>query len=332
VNRGISAEKISIDVRSEIEDLRTALAKDVRDGLLRPRKELPPKYFYDERGANLFEAICDLPEYYQTRTEGGILRDIAGDLVARHAPGALVEFGSGSSSKTRLLLDAMRDAGTLRRYVPIDISREMLLATAESLVAEYPGLQVEAVIGDFTDGPPDLPAGTSHLIIFLGSTIGNFHPDEARAFVSGVAAKMGEDDLFLLGVDLVKDPAVLHAAYNDAAGVTADFNLNILQVINRELGGEFRLETFRHYAFFNPGESRIEMHLASLVDQDVPIGALDISIPFMRGETVLTEISRKFTRPSVAALLAEGGMELLEVHTDPDELFALCLARRGRAS
>lgn len=330
MNTGILSPYITIEERSEPEDLRTGLARDVRAGLLGRSKELSPKYFYDERGANLFEEICELPEYYQTRTEGAILRSIAAGLVAEHRPTALVEFGSGSSVKTRALLGAMRDAGTLERYIPIDISREMLLATAESLVAEYPGLRVDAVIGDFNDGPPDLRAGTRHLIIFLGSTIGNFHPEDALAFVRRVAEKMGEDDLFLLGVDLVKDPAILHAAYNDAAGVTAAFNLNILRVINRELGGAFEPESFRHYAFFNPGESRIEMHLASLIDQGVAVDELDTTIPFTRGETILTEISRKFTRRSVEGLLDDGGMELLAIHTDRDDLFALCLARRKR--
>ncbi len=330
MNTGILSPYITIEERSEPEDRRTGLARDVRAGLLGRPKELPPKYFYDEQGANLFEEICELPEYYQTRTEGAILRSIAAGLVAEHRPTALVEFGSGSSVKTRALLGAMRDAGTLERYIPIDISREMLLATAESLVAEYPGLRVDGVIGDFNDGLPDLRAGTRHLIIFLGSTIGNFHPEDALAFVRRVAGKMGEEDLFLLGVDLVKDPAILHAAYNDAAGVTAAFNLNMLRVINRELGGAFEPESFRHYAFFNPGESRIEMHLASLIEQSVMIDHLDLAIPFTRGETILTEISRKFTRRSVGGLLDDGGMELLDIHTDQEDLFALCLARRKR--
>jgi len=322
-------DNIRIEEQSQIADHRAALADDVRRGLSLELKELPPKYFYDERGSRLFEEICLLPEYYQTRTERQILEAIMPGLVAEHAPSTLVEFGSGSSAKTRTILSAMADRGVLRRYVPIDISREILLSTAESLVREYPGLRVDAVIGDFNDGLPRIEPEGRSLVIFLGSTIGNFRRPDAVEFLRRISSRMERDDLFLLGVDLVKDPARLNAAYDDAAGVTAEFNLNVLRVINRELGGTFDLDMFAHYAFFNPRESQIEMHLASLDDQRVAIEALGMQVDFMRGETILTEISRKFTPASAAHLLADGGFEPIGFFTDPDRLFALALARRS---
>ncbi len=310
--------------------VRAELARDVTAGLSLEQKELPPKYFYDERGSELFEEICATPEYYQTRTERAILERIVPSLVERHRPTALVEFGSGSSSKTRVILSGMADAGLLERYVPIDVSSEMLLATAEELAAEYPGAAIDPVVGDFNDGLPAVESSGPVLSIFLGSTIGNFRRAEAVDFLRRVSSGMGKDDLFLLGLDRVKDPERLNAAYNDAAGVTAAFNLNVLHVINRELGGTFDPSAFSHYAFYNPGESQIEMHLASRVDQTVRIEALDLRVDFERGETIRTEISRKFTRRSAERLMADGGMELLEWHTDSDDLFALALARAAR--
>lgn len=312
------------------ETIESGLARDVRHGLMMERKELSPKYFYDETGSRLFEQICDLEEYYQTRTERSILEQLAPRLVAEHAPRSIVEFGSGSSSKTRLLFDALAAAGAPARYVPIDISSEMLLETADELRGDYPDLDVRPVVGDFSREIPRHEIVSPALVIFLGGTIGNFVEADAIEFVSRVAAGMGDEDLFLLGIDLVKDPRELHAAYNDAQGVTALFNLNVLEVINRELGGHFDPATFAHYAFYRPDQEQIEMHLASLVDQNVAIDALGIDVPFERGETILTEISRKFTPASVARLLQKGGMTLLELFTDPGERFALVLARRHR--
>lgn len=321
---------IRVEVRSDVGDHRAGLAEDVRAGLSGELKELPPKYFYDERGAELFEAITRLPEYYQTRTERSILAQIAPELAATYAPQRLVEFGSGSASKTRLLLSAMRDAGTLRRYVPIDISREMLIESSKDVVREYPGIRVDAVIGDFQDGLQGIAGDGRSLVIFLGGTIGNFRYADAVGFLRTVADGMGDEDLFLLGVDLIKEPSRLNAAYDDAAGVTAAFNLNVLEVVNRELGGRFDRSRFAHYAFYNPGESQIEMHLASLCDQVVPIGGLDMEVAFYRGETIRTEISRKFNRASAESLLHGSGMDLVGWYTDPDALFALCLARAAR--
>ncbi len=303
-----------------------ALASDVRAGFAKTQKELPPKYFYDERGSLLFEAICEVPEYYQTRTERAILQEYAPELARRFAPATLIEFGSGSSSKTRELLTAMQQAGSLRAYVPIDISREILLRSAEELSREYPGMRVDAVIADFNQRVVVPEHEGPALIIFLGGTIGNFRHHEAVAFLANVASMMQPGDLFLLGVDLVKEPSRLNAAYNDAAGITADFNLNVLSVLNRELSAGFELANFEHYAFYNPVEAQIEMHLASLRRQEIAIESLDITAVFERGETILTEISRKFNRASVLAMMAEAGLDLVEMRADPEDLFALCLA------
>lgn len=322
-------EHSTIEERSKIVDYRAVLAEDVRAGLSRDLKELPPKYFYDGRGSELFEEITRLPEYYQTRTERSILERIAPELARDCRPECLVEIGAGSAAKTRLLLTAMHHEGTLRRFVPIDISREILIASAEDVVQEYPGLRVDAVIADFNDGLPEGVAGERRLVIFLGGTIGNFPRDDAMRFLRTTAGGMGRDDFFLLGVDLVKEPVRLTAAYNDAAGVTAEFNLNVLDVINRELGGHFDRTKFAHYAFYNPRETQIEMHLASLDEQSVRVDALDMAFDFGRGETILTEISRKFTPASICTLLEQSGMKLVKFYTDPENLFALCLARRS---
>lgn len=308
------------------------LAADVREGLSAERKELSPKYFYDQEGSRLFERICELDEYYQTRTERSILEQLAPSLIREYAPRSIVELGSGSSSKTRLLLDAITADGGHGRYVPIDISREMLLETADTLGMEYPRLDVRAIVGDFTRELPRQELLSPALVIFLGGTIGNFTEQDAIAFVERMAAGMNDRDLFLLGIDLVKDPRELHAAYNDAEGVTARFNLNVLEVINRELGGHFDTSTFAHYAFYRPDREQIEMHLASLIEQRVAIDALGIEVEFDRGETILTEISRKFTRRSVTRLLEQGGLSLLELYSDEQRRFALALARKSSGS
>ncbi len=325
----IVSESVRVTDRAHVAEYRVALAADVRAGMCAARKELPPKYFYDERGSLLFEQICDLQEYYQTRTEAGILAAFADEIAGLSGASTLVEFGSGSSTKTRLLLTALERAGTLRTYVPIDISREILVQTAEDLVREYPALQVEAVIADFNDGIPPLDSEGPALAAFLGSTIGNFHHQDAVRFLSTVAAGMRRQDMFLLGVDLVKEPSILNPAYNDARGITAEFNLNVLRVINRELGANFNVAGFEHYAFFNPIESQIEMHVASLREQEVVIEAIGERIAFERGETIRTEISRKFTRGSTEEMLRAAGMQVVEFRTDPAGLFGVCLARRA---
>ena len=307
-------------------DEREQMAREVEEGLSCAQKELSPKYFYDRRGSELFEEITRLDEYYQTRTESAILRDLLQQRSDLERFTDLIEFGSGNSEKTRLLLRSLSDNGSLVTYHPIDVSGEFLRATAAGLLADFPDLSIEPVIGDFADGldgiEPDGPA----LSIFLGGTIGNLYRHEAVTFLERVRAGMGENDAFLIGLDLVKDPARLHAAYNDAGGVTEAFNRNVLRVINRELGGAFDEESFAHYAFYNPEDQRIEMHLMSRCDQSIAIAELDRSIRFAEGETIRTEISRKFTRESATGLLADAGFEVASWWSDPGNLFALALA------
>jgi L-histidine N-alpha-methyltransferase len=315
-----------VDLLGEV-DTRAAMLADVRRGLLAERKELPPKYFYDERGSQLFELICELPEYYQTRTEGALLERIAPALAARLRPASLIEFGSGSSTKTRALLTAIRACGSLECYAPIDLSREILVHSATSLARELDGLRVDAVVADFDGGLPQLDVPRPALVIFLGGTIGNFDPASAVRFLERVRAGMREGDHFLLGVDLVKSPSILNPAYDDARGITAEFNRNVLRVINVQLGADFDVDAFEHYAFYDPRDEQIEMHLVSTRDQTVRIDGIDEPIAFYRGETVRTEISRKFTRASATRMLESAGFAVDEWFADEADLFAVVLAK-----
>jgi len=306
-----------------------ALADDVLDGLTRPFKELPPKHFYDARGAELFDRICDLPEYYPTRTERSILEARAEEIVELTCAAEIVELGSGTAAKTRILLDAMQDAGTLRRYVPLDVTEQMILETAAALVDEYPGLLVHGIVGDFERHLRHLPAPLGpRLVAFLGGTIGNFTPGSRRRFLRGLAKAMGPDDHLLLGTDLVKDPTMLEAAYDDSQGVTAEFNRNVLRVVNRELDADFDVDAFDHVAFFDREREWIEMRLRASSRQHVHIGALGLDVEFEPREELRTEISAKFTIKRLGADLAASGLELREVLTDPDELFVLSLSAR----
>ena len=320
----------AVEVHSHVgtHDERT-LADDVLDGLTRPLKELPSKHLYDARGSRLFDAICELPEYYQTRTERLILETHADDIVERTGAVELVELGSGSATKTRVLLDAMAAAGTLGRYVPVDVSATTVHAVAELLTEDYPGLSVYGVVADFERHlghlPP--PAGP-RLVPFLGGTIGNFPPGTRRRFLRGLATVLGPGGHLLLGTDLVKDPDVLEAAYDDSAGVTAAFNLNVLTVLNRELGADFPVERFEHVAFFDPERRWIELRLRARRACTVRIPAIDLEVSFLRGEEIRTEISTKFTRERLAGDYAAAGLELAEWLTDDEALFALTLARR----
>ena len=302
------------------------LAEDVRRGLTAMPKELPPKYFYDTHGAALFERICELPEYYPTRTERALLEQIADQIVTSCLPTTLVEFGSGSSRKTRVLLDAMARAGLLDLYVPIDISADMLRQTADALGDDYPALRVHGMIGDFEHPVESLPEGDPRLIIFLGGTIGNLTPDEATGFLRSVARLLAPEDRFLLGTDLVKDVNVLERAYNDAAGVTAAFNRNMLSVINYNLDANFDLDRFEHLAFYNSEASRIEMHLVARESHQVWINALELAVDMAKGESIRTEISCKYTREMVETMLAHAGLCLLRWDTDRENLFALSLS------
>jgi len=305
-----------------------ALADDVLDGLTRPFKELPPKHFYDARGAELFDRICDLPEYYPTRTERAILQARAEEIVELTGAAEIVELGSGTAAKTRILLDAMQAAGTLRRYVPLDVTEHMILETAAALVEEYPGLVVHGIVGDFERHLHHLPPALGpRLVAFLGGTIGNFTPGSRRRFLRGLAKAMGPEDHLLLGTDLVKDPATLEAAYDDSQGVTADFNRNVLHVVNRELDANFDVDAFDHVAFFDREREWIEMRLRAASRQSVHIGALGLDVEFEPREELRTEISAKFTRERLKGDLASAGLELEQVFTDEDDLFALSLSK-----
>lgn len=306
-----------------------SLADDVLDGLTKPFKELPPKHFYDARGAELFDRICELPEYYPTRAERTILEQRSADIAALTGAGELVELGSGTAAKTRLLLSALYDGGTLRRYVPIDVTERMVRDCAEALVGEYPGLAVHGIVGDFERHLVHVPAPEApRIVAFLGGTIGNFTPGSRRRFLRGLAKLLRPgQDFLLLGTDLVKDPGMLEAAYDDRAGVTADFNRNVLRVINRELGADFDVDAFEHVAFFDHEREWIEMRLRAQRRMTVRIAALDLEIEFAAREELRTEISAKFTPERLSGDLAAAGLELVDVLTDPDERFALSLSR-----
>lgn len=304
------------------------LPQDALRGLLSSPKWLPPKYFYDATGSRLFERITALPEYYQARVERSILERIVPSLIDEVRPTALVEFGSGSASKTRVLLDEMAERGLLSGYGAIEVSESALLASADGLVAAYPSLSFVGVLADF-HVPVHLPfAGGVRLVLFLGSTIGNLETEEAVDFLAWVGKAMAEQDGFLIGFDLVKEQALLDAAYDDAEGVTAEFNLNLLRVLNRELGADFDLEGFEHRAFYDAATSRVEMHLVSTRRQKVYVTALGTSLEFADGETLRTELSHKYTEASATALLRDAGLDVARWETDPDSWFAVALARR----
>ncbi len=307
----------------------STLAADVAAGLGRVPKTLPAKHFYDDRGSQLFDRICDTPEYYQTRTEQALLERIAPGLLADLRPTDLVELGSGAARKTRALLDAAQALDLGCRYVPFDVSEGMLRHSAVQLLAAYPWLHIHGVVGDYDHHLDRIPKGDRRLIVFLGGTIGNFPDGDAQRFLSRIAATMGPGDRLLLGTDLVKDRALLHAAYNDAAGVTAAFNKNVLHVINRELGAGFDVDRFEHVAFFNEAEKQIEMHLRALGRMEVEIPALGLTVPFADGETIHTEISRKFTNETVADLYARSGLEMTGWNVPENGHFAISVARRA---
>ncbi|MCG8423332.1 MAG: L-histidine N(alpha)-methyltransferase [Proteobacteria bacterium] len=301
------------------------LAQDVLSGFAQAPKSIPSKYFYDQRGAELFDAICGTEEYYQTRTEKALLERVAGDIVTDTRPTDLVELGSGAGHKTRVLLDHLTDRVADPRYVSVDISEQMLISSAGSLLRDYPNLTVHGVIADYDHHLHLLPDGVRRLIAFLGSTLGNFTHLEAIAFLADIARGMKPGDRVLLGLDLVKSPAVLHAAYNDAEGVTAEFNRNVLHVINRELGADFEPANFEHIARYSPGRERIEMSLRARHNHVVRIGELALDVPFGDGEHLHTEISRKFTRASAIAMIRAAGLELANWYVAENDYFALAV-------
>lgn len=305
-----------------------SLAEDARRGLLRPPRRLPPKYFYDDAGSRLFEAICETPEYYPTRTEAALLREHAARIVRIAAADHLLELGSGSARKTRHLLDACGAAGARPTYWPFDVCGDMLAASGCELVRDYPWLRVNALAGDYNGGLAHLPlpARGRRLVLFLGGTIGNFEPEAAEAMLREIAAVLRPGDHLLLGADRVKAPAVLEAAYDDARGLTAAFNRNVLHVLNRELEADFPVADYRHRALFDRGRERIEMRLRAQRAHSVRLRRLDAEIGIAAGEEILTEISRKFTPDSLRGMLAGAGLAVVEHFQAPGGAYSLVLA------
>jgi len=325
-----TTDRISVEVHLPPGGPLSGMAADVRAGLTRPFKELSPRYFYDEYGSQLFEDITELPEYYPTRCEREILETRSAEICeAANSPATLIELGSGSAAKTRVLLDAMLDAGCLETYCPVDISEEITRETAERIAAEYDDIAIRGLVCDFELDLERIPVAAPRVIALLGGTIGNFEPQQRAGFLRRVSHLLGPEDRFLLGTDLVKDPATLEAAYNDSQGVTADFNKNVLAVLNRELDADFDLDAFEHVARWDPENLWIDIRLRSLTNQVVNVSALDMQAAFSAGEEMRTEISTKFARPGLEGIYAEAGLELTDWWTDADGLFALSLARRA---
>ncbi len=321
--------RCTIDVHLAPDALRSALRADVAEGLTSSPKELPPKWFYDERGSELFDEITRLPEYYPTRCERTILDQRAPEIATLSGADTLVEIGSGTSEKTRLLLDACVAGGAgLRRFIPFDVSEATLRQAATAVAAEYPTVAVHAVCGDFDHHLGTIPGGGRRLVAFLGGTIGNLDPKQRAEFLAALSANLAPGDGLLLGTDLVKDPARLVAAYDDDAGVTAAFNRNVLAVVNRELGADFVLDRFEHVARWDADQEWIEMWLRSTDAQKVTVADLGLVVAFEAGEEMRTEISAKFRRDGVDSELAAAGLALTRWWTDPAGDFGLSLSFR----
>lgn len=308
------------DPRVERRELRRLLGN-------RPRR-IPSRYFYDDLGSQIFDEITRLPEYYLTRAESEILQREAAHIAEITGATELVELGSGTSTKTRIVLDAMASHSRLSRYIPFDVSEPVVRTAATRLAAAYPGLSVYGIVGDFTSQLDSIPDGERRLVLLLGSTIGNFDLAEAAQLLRAIADPMRPGDAFLLGADLVKDVSRLEAAYNDSAGVTARFNLNVLEVVNRSFGGDFDPELFEHRALFDTEHEWIEMRLVARREHRVRLADLDLELELEAGEEILTEISSKYRREVIEGLLSACGFSLESWMTDSDELFALALARR----
>lgn len=317
---------IQIDVLLDAADIQRALREDVRRGLTATPKELPPKWFYDDRGCELFDAITRLPEYYPTETERAILHAEAAAIARASGAETLVELGSGTSDKTRTLLDAMAETGQLQRFAPFEVNEATLRSAADTIAHAYAGVRVHAVVGDFEHHLAALPGGGRRMIAFLGSTIGNFAPDERKQFLADLTATMAPGDSLLLGTDLVKAVDRLERAYDDTQGVTGEFNRNVLRVVNRELDADFDVDAFGHVAFFDRDAEWIEMRLRSDRAHTVEVRALGLTVDFAAGEQMRTEISAKFRREGVEAELASAGLRLDRWMTDPNNDFALSLS------
>ena len=316
-------------VRGE-DDFTSRMAREVREGLLaRPLPWLPSKYFYDDRGSALFDEITRQPEYYQTRTEEALLEAISDEVVDIARARELCELGSGVGRKVRLLLDAMQARGLLERCVLLDISEGFLVDAARQLDADYPALEVRGIVGDFLEDLPALGPGGRRLALFLAGTIGNLHPDRVPPFLRALARQLAPGDTFLVGIDLVKDAARLHAAYNDAAGVTAEFNRNILRVVNSGLGADFEPESFDHVAFYDAERAWIEMRLRATRNMRVRVPGAGLDLTLCAGDEIRTELSCKYTRESFSARLAGTRLRVERWFTDPECLFASALLRRS---
>ena len=318
--------RLTVDVHLAPGDLAEQLRREAAVGLRATPRWLAPKWHYDEQGSQLFGEITRLPEYYLTRAERGILEQHADDIAALSGADTLVELGSGTSEKSRILLDALSRQGTLRRYAPLDVDEATLREAARLLLEEYPGLEVHAVVADFTHHLEEIPDGGRRLVAFLGSTLGNLVDDERAAFLRGLRAVLADGDSLLVGLDLVKDSERLEAAYNDAQGVTARFNRNILSVLNDLLDADFDPERFEHVSFYDAARERIDTRLRSLVEQDVHVRDLDLVVHLAAGEELLTETSGKFRRDGFEQELAAAGLGLAGWWTDAHGDFALALA------
>jgi L-histidine Nalpha-methyltransferase len=323
-----TTDRVSVDVHLPPGGPLSGMAADVRAGLTRPFKELSPRYFYDERGSQLFEEITRLPEYYPTRCEREILETSSAEIcAAANSPATLIELGSGSAEKMATLLDAMLDAGCLQTYCPVDISEEITRETAERIASEYDGVTVRGLVCDFELDLERIPVAAPRVIALMGGTIGNFAPQQRAGFLRRISHLLGPEDRFLLGTDLVKDRATLEAAYNDSQGVTAEFNKNVLAVLNRELGADFDLDRFEHVARWDAENLWVDIRLRSLTNQVVNVESLGMLVPFSAGEEMRTEISTKFARHGLEGIYAEAGLELTDWWTDAEGLYALSLAR-----
>lgn len=318
---------LNIEVHLTEDYLAEALRADALAGLSATPKSLPPKWFYDAAGSILFERITALPEYYPTRTERAILTERAGEIAELTGARTLIELGSGSSEKTRLLLDALRAGGSLREFVPLDVSEAALREAADALAAEYPGLRLRGVVGDFTAHLDHVAADGPRMIAFLGSTIGNLLPEERSRFLREVRAELNRGEWLLLGADLVKDPELLVRAYDDAEGVTAEFNRNVLRVLNRELGADFDVDAFEHVAVWDAQREWIEMRLRATREMWVKVPELGLAVPFSSGEELRTETSAKFRPDGLARELTDAGFERCHWWTDSAELFGVALAK-----
>lgn len=325
-----AAAAAAIDRGRELDDEVLAMAREVAASLAAKQPFIDSKFFYDDRGSELFEQITQLPEYYPTRTEESLLEQIAHDVVEQTGARELVELGSGAGRKIRLLLDAMRERGVLRRVTLLDINESFLVASVQTLDGLYPEAEVRGVVGDFMHHLELVGPGDDRLFIFLAGTVGNLHPDAMTVFLGRVRGELGPHDAFLVGVDLVKDVARLEAAYNDAAGVTAEFNRNVLAVLNRRLGADFEPAAFEHVAFWDARRQWIEMRLRATRAMRVDLGLAGRVVDLAAGDEIRTELSCKYTRASFADRLEGTGLRLDRWYTDPEQLFALALLTPGQ--